>query len=140
MKILYWVLGLLLGVPLLFFIVMFGASELGGEVVTLERPEANGESSQIRVWIVDHEDIALVEHGDPDSYWIDRLGTSNDVILTRDGETLTYVGTPDPDAHDLYHELRREKYGWADQLIGYLGGGDENCQGIPVRLRVSDDV
>jgi hypothetical protein len=140
MKIFYWILGLVFGVPILFFITMFGASELGGEVVTLERLEADGGTSQIRVWIVDQDGVSWIEHGDPDSYWINQLQTSTSVTLTRDGQVITYSATPDPDSHDLYHQLRRQKYGWADKLIGAMGGGDKNCKSMPVQLRTPEEV
>jgi len=139
MKIFYWILGFVIGLPALFFILMFGASELGGEVVTLERPEADGSTSQVRVWIVDQGGLSWIEHGDPDSYWIEQLDTSASVTLTRGGQNVTYIATPDPESHDLYHQLRRAKYSWADQLIGYLGG-DESCQGMPVQLRAPEGV
>ena len=39
MKILYWLLGIVLGIPVLLFGTIYAASELGGEVVTLTRAE-----------------------------------------------------------------------------------------------------
>lgn len=135
MKAIYWVIGILAGAPLLLVVTLFGASELGGEVVTLERPEPDGDVSRIRVWIVDKNGTSWVEHGDAQSYWIAQLADSPEVVLTRNGQTVTYIGTPDPNAHDLYHQLRRHKYGWADRLIGLFGGGEANCPGVPVRLQ-----
>lgn len=140
MKYVYWSLGLLVGISVLLVAIPIVASELGGEVVTLERAEEDGESSRIRIWIVDNDDASWVEHGDSDSYWMDHLKTSNEVILDRGGQTQTYEGTPDPDSHDLYHDLRRQKYSWADQLIELFSGGRESCDGVPVRLRLSDDA
>ena len=140
MKYVYWVLGLLVGITALLFIIPIAASELGGEVVTLERPNADGDSSQIRIWIVDNSDASWIEHGDSDSYWMEELLSSEEVVLQRGGQTITYEGALDPDSHDLYHDLRRQKYSWADQLIELFSGGRESCEGIPVRLRVSNDV
>lgn len=140
MKYVYWFLGFLVGIPVLFIAIPIVASELGGEVVTLERAEENGESSRIRIWVVDNDDAAWIEHGDSESYWMNRLGSSNEIVLDRGDQTLRYEGVLDPDSHDLYHDLRRQKYGWADQLIEMLSGGRESCDGIPVRLRLSDDV
>ena len=140
MKYVYWILGLLVGIPALLFIIPIAASELGGEVVTLERANADGDSSQIRVWIVDNSDASWIEHGDSDSYWMEQLLSSGEVVLRRGGETITHEGTLDPDSHDLYHALRRQKYSWADQLIELFSGGRENCDGVPVRLRLSNGV
>ncbi|MBL4573746.1 MAG: hypothetical protein JKY86_11820 [Gammaproteobacteria bacterium] len=140
MKYVYWFLGLLVGIPVLLIAIPIAASELGGEVVTLERPEEAGEPSRIRIWIVDNEGASWIEHGDSDSYWMDHLQTSNEVILDRGGQTQSYEGTADPDSHDLYHDLRRQKYSWADQLIELFSGGRESCDGVPVRLQLSDDA
>ncbi len=134
MKIVAWLLAVILGVPILFIALVYAASELGGEVVTLSRSEANGEVSQVRVWIVDDGGKAWVEHGAPDAHWILQLSEVPQVVLTRNGEDTTYIGTPDPDAHALYHQLRRAKYGVADQIVGIMGPGAEDCDGVPVRL------
>ena len=136
MKAMIWVIGILLSVPLLYFLLIYGASELGGEVVTLDRSEANGEVSHVRIWVVDKDGTSWVEHGDAESFWITSLSESPIVILSRDGEKVSYVGTPDSNSHDLYHELRLEKYNWADQMIALLTGGDTECDGLPVRLNL----
>ena len=136
MKIVLWVVGILLAVPVLYMGLIYGASEFGGEVVTLDRPEANGELSQVRVWIVDQDGSAWVEHGDAESFWITNLAQSPSVVLNRNGEIVNYVGTPDSESHDLYHQLRLQKYTWGDQLIAALTGGNADCDGLPVRLNV----
>ena len=140
MKYIYSFLGLLVGIPVLLIGIPIAASELGGEVVTLERAEEEGESSRIRIWIVDSDGASWIEHGDSESYWMNRLKTSNEVILDRARQSQPYEGTLDPGLHDFYHDLRRQKYSWADQLIELLSGGRESCDGIPVRLHLSNDV
>jgi hypothetical protein len=135
MKAMYWLVGILVSVPILFMVAIYGASELGGEVVTLDRSEPNGEVSQVRIWIVDHNGMSWIEHGEAESFWITRLPESPRVLLSREGQTVNYVGTPDRTSHDLYHKLRLEKYGWADQLIARLTGDSSECQGVPVRLQ-----
>lgn len=140
MKYVYWFLGLLVGIPVLLIAIPIVASELGGEVVTLERAEEDGESSRIRVWIVDNDEASWIEHGDSESHWMEHLQTSKEVVLNRAGQTQIYEGTPDSDSHDLYHDLRRQKYGWADQLIELFSGGREGCEGVPVRLLLSNDA
>jgi hypothetical protein len=64
MKYVYWVLGLLVGISVLLIGIPIVVSELGGEVVTLERAEEDGESSRIRIWIVDNNEASWIEHGD----------------------------------------------------------------------------
>tara|TARA_B110000503_G_scaffold141078_1_gene233608 strand:- start:1151 stop:1576 length:426 start_codon:yes stop_codon:yes gene_type:complete len=140
MKTVLWILGILLAVPVLYIGLLYGASEVSGEVVTLDRPDANGEVSQVRIWIVEQDGNAWVEHGNAESFWITHLTESAAVALNRNGESVIYVGTPDSASHDLYHQLRLEKYGWGAQLIASLTGGDADCDGLPVRLSlVSND-
>ena len=138
MKVAYWVIGIVIGMPALFVVVMFGASELGGEVVTLHRAEANGDVSEVRIWIVDKDSLSWVEHGSAESYWISQLDASPNVVLTRAGQRVSYVASSDSSSHGLYHELRRQKYGWADQLVGLFDGGGADCPGIPILLRSLD--
>ena len=122
MKYAYWFLVLIVALPAVLFLIPMVASELGGEVVTLERPEENGEPSHIRVWIVDSNGTSWIEHGDAQSYYLSQLQPGGTVILERGGQVNTYVGSKDPASHDLYHDLRREKYGWADQVIEAFSG------------------
>jgi hypothetical protein len=140
MKYFYWGLGILIGIPILLIAIPIIASELGGEVVTLERAEEEGEASRIRIWIVDNDGASWIEHGDIESYWMDHLQISSELVLDRGGETISYEGALDPASHELYHDLRRKKYGWADQLIELFSGGRESCDGVPVRLLISNDV
>ena len=139
MKYIYWFLGLLVGIPASLIAIPIVASELGGEVVILERAEEDGQPSRVRIWIVDNDDASWIEHGDSDSYWMSHLQSSNEVELDREGQNQRYEGTPDPDSHDLYHDLRRQKYSWADRLVEVFSGGRESCDGIPVRLLLSND-
>ena len=139
MKIVAWIVGILFSVAVLYMGLIYGASEFGGEVVTLDRPEANGELSQVRIWIVDQDSSAWIEHGDAESFWITNLAQSPSVVLNRNGESVTYIGMPDSESHDLYHKLRLEKYGWGDELIAALTGGNTDCDGLPVRLKLASN-
>ena len=136
MKVLYWVIGVIVAIPVLLFGTIYGASELGGEVVTLARANGDGEVSAVRVWIVDEGGSTWIEHGAADAFWITKLADDPEVLVTRDGRPQTFLGSPDPDAHDQYHRLRQAKYGWADGVVAVLGGGGpDDCQGVPVRLQ-----
>jgi hypothetical protein len=125
----------LLFVPVVYFALIYGASELGGEVVTLDRPGPNGEVSQVRMWIVDQDGNSWVEHGDAESYWVRGLAKSPAVILSRGGKRVDYLGKPDRKSHDLYHRLRQEKYAWGSSLIDLLTGGSADCEDLPVQLQ-----
>lgn len=133
MKPIAYVVGGIAGLIGLFVVTMFAASELGGEVVTLQRKAADGSVSRVRVWIVESESGVWIEHGAPQADWIAHLNEEPIIKLERDGAVRDYLARPDPDSHALYHTLRSEKYGLADQLVALLIS-NENCEGIPVRI------
>ena len=128
---------ILISVAIVYGVLMFGLSELGGEVATLVRPEADQSNKNIRVWIVDADNKSWIEHGDSESYWIKQLSNNSELLIIREGEEKKYIAFADRDSHDLYHNLRREKYGFSDKMLDILAFGatsKENCEGIPVRL------
>ncbi|MAJ58579.1 MAG: hypothetical protein CBC48_00765 [bacterium TMED88] len=131
-------LALLMATPLIFLAVIYGASELGGEVVVLHRIRDPGapanEIDRVRVWIVEDDQVAWIEHGDAQSAWISALSQDPVIRIERAGKLGSYRASADPSAHDHYHTLRRERYGWADVLIGWVSGGAASCEGIPVRI------
>ena len=128
---------ILISITIVYGVLMFGLSELGGEVATLVRPEAYGSNKNIRVWIVDADNKSWIEHGDSESYWIRGLIDDSGIFITREGDGKKYLAFADRDSHDFYHKLRREKYGLSDKMLDILSFGatsKENCEGIPVRL------
>jgi hypothetical protein len=128
---------ILISVAIVYGVLMFGLSELGGEVATLVRPEGDGSNKNIRVWIVDADNKSWIEHGDSESYWIKQLSNNSELLIIREGEEKKYIAFADRDSHDLYHNLRREKYGFSDKMLDILAFGatsKENCESIPVRL------
>ena len=137
MKIVYKLIIAFVAISIFYVSLYFAASELGGEVVQLIRHDPEGSTKSIRVWIVDARDQAWIEHGDTDSYWIKRLSSEPEVSLIRGGAEIKYTAVTDIGSHEIYHDLRREKYGIADRIIELLSFGAahrNNCTGIPVRL------
>ena len=131
------VIVVLISVVIVYGVLTFGLSELGGEVATLVRPEADRSNKNIRVWIVDADNKSWIEHGDSESYWIRGLIDDSELLIIRKGEEKKYLAFTDRDSHDFYHNLRREKYGLSDKMLDILAFGatsKENCEGIPVRL------
>jgi hypothetical protein len=106
--------------------------------VTLDRPEPNGDVSQVRIWIVDQNGDSWIEHGNAESFWARSLAESPAVVLLRGGKKVNYLGTPDHNSHELYHKLREEKYGRANGLINLLTGGNADCEDLPVRLQLAN--
>ena len=128
---------ILIGIAIVYGVLMFSLSELGGEVVILVRPEADQSNKNIRVWIVDADNKSWIEHGDSESYWIQGLVNDSGIFIIREGKEQKYLAFNDRDSHDVYHKLRREKYGLADKMLDILSFGatsKENCEGISVRL------
>jgi hypothetical protein len=137
MKFFLKIIVVLISVVIVYGVLTFGLSELGGEVVTLVRTEVDGSNKNIRVWIVDADNKSWIEHGDSESYWIKQLTNDSELLIIREGEEKKYLAFADRDSHDLYHNLRREKYGFSDKMLDILAFGaisKENCEGIPVRL------
>ncbi len=137
MKIVYKLIIAFVAVSIFYVSLYFAASELGGEVVQLIRNDSKGSTTSIRVWIVDARDQAWIEHGDTNSFWIKRLSSEPEVSLIRGGAEIKYTAITDIGSHEIYHDLRREKYGIADRIIELLSFGAahrNNCTGTPVRL------
>ena len=63
-------LGAAVALLFLYVLTIFVASEAGGEVAELYRPSESGQIEPVRVWVVDTNDGALIEHGDPNDWWI----------------------------------------------------------------------
>ena len=120
-----------------YFLVVLAASELGGEVVTLLRPNVEGGFDEVRVWIVDDGDVTLIEHGSQGDEWLEGLKASGPISLVRDGIKIDYSGQQASALHAGYHALRREKYGLADRMIEVLTGASvDACDGMPLQLQV----
>ena len=137
MRLFYTLLSAVLGAVGLFVIIIYGASELGGEVVTLVKQTSAGDYSNVRVWIVDRDDYAWIEHGEPEDFWLEQLGERPQVQLVRRGQTRRYKAVMDTASHDLYHQLRAEKYALANTIIQWITqNSPEACTGMPVRLRL----
>ena len=131
-------MGILIGIIFLYGSLMFSASELGGEVVTLSRSEQDGSIKKVRIWIVDADDKTWVEHGTSKSFWINQLTNQPEISLIRGGEEKEYIAVPDINSHDIYHQLRKEKYGIAARIVEILSFGlleKEACTGVSVRLK-----
>ncbi len=121
------------GLFALFIALVFGLSEFGGEVVTLETKDAEGKPQQTRLWVVDHEGRAWLRSGAPESGWFLRLEADANVSVTRNGTTAAYRAEPvrDPAVRDRIHALMAEKYTFAERFIAATRDGTHS---VPVRL------
>ena len=135
MKVLVKGLAVLVALTLLAFGSVYVASELGGEVVVLHRQLPDGSISPVRVWIVDDNGHSWIEHGDRTAHWMSLLGSEPRLTLERDGLSVEYAAQSDPAGHARYHQLRAQKYGWADAYIAMFSGDAAKCEAIPVMLQ-----
>ena len=131
------VAAVLLALPVGFIGAVYAASELGGEVVVLHRPAADG-TSTVRIWIVEDETGTWIEHGGADPSWMHRLAQDPTLEIERGGETISFRAAEDPASHARYHALRQAKYGWADDFVALASGDPAECDGVPLRLDPSD--
>jgi hypothetical protein len=114
-------------------VATFGASELGGEVVTLRTRDGAGEAAT-RLWVVDDAGAQYLRAGNPGSGWLVRIQADPDVTVERNGFNARYRAVPvtnDPGQPARIHALMREKYGIADRIVSVLG---DRSQSIAVRL------
>lgn len=107
------------------------ASE-SGEVIVLEVPEDNGGSSEVRLWVVDHDDDAWLRAGSASSSWFQALEASSEVSVTRDNIKRQYRALVVPEERATINELMSAKYGWREDFIGAVVGGRANA--MPIRL------
>jgi hypothetical protein len=112
---------------------VFGASELGGEVVTLDTVDASGAHRATHLWVVDDAGFAWLRSGAPGSEWLARIDANPDVEVERGGvlQRVRAVPVRQANVRDRIHALMREKYGWADRLIS---GVRDPARSVAVRL------
>jgi len=115
----------------LFFVVVFAASEMAGEVVTVHTYHAGGLSTETPLWIVDEGGRAYLRAGMPDSKWFVRLQAEPNVDVVRDGVTTSYTAVVAPQMRDRVNLLMAEKYGWAESLLGLMRDSEST---MPIRL------
>jgi hypothetical protein len=100
----------------------FAAIELGRDVVTLHTQRADGTWQSIRLWAVDDAGAVWLHSAGDD--WLPRFANP-EVKLERGGVTRRYRATPTPGPHERVHGLLRQKYGWVDRWVRFLGPDDE---------------
>jgi F420H(2)-dependent quinone reductase len=114
-----------------FLGAILAASELGGEVVVLHTYREDGMAQATSLWIVDDHKQLWLRAGQPGSTWLERLRRQPQVELERGGRVGDYEAVLMPGQRDRINRLMREKYGWADWLIGL---GRDASRTLPVRL------
>lgn len=109
--------GVLLALGLAFGL-MFAASELGGEVVTLTTRGPDGAQYETSLWIVEDEGSLWLRAGNPESAWLKRLAEAPLVELRRGAEAVEYRAEIVRGRAERINQKMAEAYGWADRAIG----------------------
>ena len=129
MQLLLKIVGVLVGLFVLLNVVIFTASE-SGEVVVVTT-QADGETHDSRLWVVDLEGDQWLRSGSDAALWYQRMLKEPQVQVTRDGATFSATVVPDVSRRDAVNKLMNEKYGMADDLIAMLFGRED---AIPLKL------
>ncbi len=120
--------GLVVG---LLYVVIYGSSELSGEVITLRTFHPDGLATATSLWIVDDGARSYIRSGTPDSKWLARIETDSNVEIVRAGVTQAYRAVLVPKRRERVNGLMAEKYGWADSMMGWMRDPTET---VAIRL------
>ena len=122
----------------LVIVGIFAASELGGEVVTLQTLAADGTAIETRLWIVEVDGDLWLRAGARPSGWLKRIEADPRVSITRGEVTSDHRAVPVRDAQtrDRIHAAMRERYPLADALVSLARDGSLS---VPVRLEPMPD-
>ena len=130
MKIFVRVVGALVVLLLVLYVAQFVAAE-SGEVVVLTTTNADGESQETRLWIVDDAESQWLRSGGEIQSWYANIKRQPEVLVERESIAVEYLAVPVSEKQDHIGKLMADKYGWADDFIGFLFGRDDS---IPIRL------
>jgi len=125
-------LAAVVGLLIAYVLAHWALIEVGREVIVLRTEGPDGAWRESRLWIVDEGGFPYL-HG-ANSAWMRNLRERPIVEVERAGETHRYRAVVVPGPHPVIHERLREKYGFADRWVRFVGPDDENT--APVRLEI----
>ena len=128
-------MGRLLFLLLLVVAVLAAGTYVAGEqneTVVLRTLDADDQTYETKLWVVDFDGEPWVRVANPDREWFDHLRTNPIVELDRDDTTTRYRAEPldEPDVSAEIDAAFRKKYGWVDAWYGLL----LRRHSIPIRL------
>ncbi|MEM7098967.1 MAG: hypothetical protein AAF541_11970 [Pseudomonadota bacterium] len=130
MKLVLKIVGVVVGLFVLLMIVQTIASE-SGEVVVVESLGADGQASETRLWVVDHDGAMWLRDGAGGAGWHQRMVANPQVTMSRADRSYDLTAVPVPEQTVAINQLMNEKYGWADDFIGLMFGRDNS---VAIRL------
>lgn len=109
------------------------ATPLVGEVVLLHTHSGGDDWAATPLWIVDTEGGSYLRAGSPESSgWVMRWHSNAEVKLERAGAVREARLFAAPDQREVINALMADRYGWADDFIGLLGG--DRSGALPLRV------
>jgi hypothetical protein len=131
MKYLLWVIGVPIGLALVFLVVQTLASERV-EVIDLYTTDEMGEMQATRLWVMDDEGYQYLRVGAEGSGWFDRIQANVEVEVGRNGTTASYTVVQRPDKSVRINDMMQEKYTWGDTFFATVLGSRDGP--IPLEL------
>jgi hypothetical protein len=125
-----WLILVAVGLFGLWFVVQMYASE-SGEVLVIHTVDEAGVPRDTRLWVVDEVGHAWIRAGTANAGWFRRLQAQPYTDMVRGDRSIAITAVPVPDAKERVNALMAEKYGWADQFIGFFFSRDK---AVPIRL------
>jgi hypothetical protein len=126
-------LGVLAGLPVIFYAGLFAAAELYTEIVVLRTAGADGALHETRVTVVDIADSTWVR-GRPHRGWFRRIEANAFAELFRGGvwQPVRAVVSRDPADATAFEQVMRDRYGLMYRFFDSVARMSANE--IPVRL------
>jgi hypothetical protein len=122
--------GILVTLALAWYAIQYFAAE-SGEVVILTTINSDAERQETRVWIVEHEGSRWLRSGADIQSWYQNIVERPQVEVSRGEEARLYTAVPSVESREEISRLMNEKYGWADEYIGFFFPRENS---IPIRL------
>ena len=138
MKFVYWVLGILVGIVVLFGVIQTVASERI-EVVELATLDEAGAEQITRLWVVDDDGFAYLRVGADGSGWFSRLQDNGEIQVTRNDEPKRYTTVLRHDKSGRINTLMQEKYTWGDTFFATMFGSRDGSIPVELHLATSTD-
>ena len=130
MRLVLRVFGFLVTAVLVWYAIQSIAAE-SGEVVALTTTNSNAEDQVTRLWVVDHEGSQWLRSGSDVARWYGNILERSEVEVLRGREVQPYTAVPSIENRDAINGLMLQKYGWADDYIGFFFSRENS---IPIRL------
>ena len=122
---------ILIVVPMLFWLSLYGVRNYTGEVATLYTTDGGERTFTTQLWIVENGHKLWIRSLQPTSPWLDRVVRQPKLQIERGGALNSYRATPLAHRRTRINALMAERYGWAEWFLSKIEGRDG---AVPVYL------